>query len=158
MKNTGKDFHEESNKRIIKIRPEIYKLSSRNQNKIFVSALLWPLILTWSSYNAKDQSQPSFCVMTPGNTISFNTALDFLQLGIWNRLVLLKDRNYHDRMLMVVDHRYGVSICTMRTDLFNVPKFSFSLSSTSDFTFYEQLNLLEKQLTLTLPVHLVQSP
>ena len=36
---------------------------------------------------------------------------------------------------------YGESMCTMKTDLFNVTKFSFPPSSTLDLTFYEQLGV-----------------
>ena len=35
--------------------------------------------------------------------------------------------------------RYSLSICTMKTDLFNLSQFSFSLLSTPDLTFYEKL-------------------
>ena len=35
--------------------------------------------------------------------------------------------------------RYGISICNMKIDLFDVSQFSFPLSSTLDLTFYEQL-------------------
>ena len=35
---------------------------------------------------------------------------------------------------------YGVSICIMKTDLFNMSLFPFPLSSTLDLTFYEHLD------------------
>ena len=48
---------------------------------------------------------------------------------------LRKFYGYHNEFM----DRYGISICTMETDLFNVSKFSFPLSSTLVLNFYEQL-------------------
>ena len=68
-------------------------------------------------------------------------------------------QNFYGRHHEVVDC-YGVSICTTRTDLFEMSQFAFPLSSNQDFTFYEQLDqwvFLEQHLTLTLPEHLVHA-
>ena len=46
--------------------------------------------------------------------------------------------DFYGRYHELVD-RYGVSICAMKTDFFNVSQFSVPRSSNPDLTFYEQL-------------------
>ena len=46
--------------------------------------------------------------------------------------------NFVSFMVVIMNSWIDVSICTMRTDLFNVSYISFLLSRTQDFTFYEQ--------------------
>ena len=96
-------------------------------------------------------------------TQTFCTVLAFLQLGLWNMgAEWLKSslQKFYGHHYELVDRYNSVSICTMKNNLFNVSKFSFSLSSTFGLYFLWAIwqVFLEKHRTLTLPVHLVHSP
>ena len=75
-------------------------------------------------------------------------------------LITLKSslQKFYGRHHELVD-RYGVSICTIKTDLFNVSVFLSSFVYLGlDFLWATSRVFLEKQRTLTLPVYLTHAP
>ena len=75
-------------------------------------------------------------------TQTSHIALDFLQLGFWNRVMFLQDWSHHKRSIVVVI--INSWIITMYPSapwklICSTCQFSFPLSSNPDLTFYEQL-------------------
>ena len=91
-------------------------------------------------------------------THTFCIALDFLQLGFWNRVVLLQDWNF----MVVIINSWIVTVCQSATWtlicstchnfplLFRLPR-TWLLWAT-------QRVFVEKRRTLTQPVHPVHAP
>ena len=95
-------------------------------------------------------------------TQTFCTTLDLLQLGFRNSVMLLQDWCHHFRSFMIVimnSRIVTVYHLHMRTDLFNALVFLSSFVYPGhDFLWATRWVFLERQRTLTLPVHVVHAP
>ena len=108
----------------------IYQLGKLSTYLSSVATSLQYLLMEFSYHNS--YIMPELAVSRQTSCIM----LHFLQIGFWNRVAtrlkssLQKIYGCHHELV----DRYGVCICTMKTDLFNMSLFSFPLLSTPDLT------------------------